>query len=57
MNTRYVLLKDKTHPDDQTQPTFEMTPGFKPFTDKTLLLLSVNTNKINIHTHCVIVLH
>ena len=20
------------HPDDQTQPTFEMTPGFKPFT-------------------------
>ena len=19
-------------PDDQTQPTFEMTPGFKPFT-------------------------
>ena len=25
--------------------------------DKTLLLLSVNTNKINIHTDCVIVLH
>ena len=20
------------HPDDQTQSTFEMTPGFKPFT-------------------------
>ena len=20
------------HPEDQTQPTFEMTPGFKPFT-------------------------
>ena len=20
------------HPNDQTQPTFEMTPGFKPFT-------------------------
>ena len=20
------------HPDDQTQPTHEMTPGFKPFT-------------------------
>ena len=20
------------HPDDQTQPTFEMTPGLKPFT-------------------------
>ena len=24
--------KDYVHPDDQTQPTFEMTPGFKPFT-------------------------
>ena len=22
------------YPDDQTQPTFGMTPGFKPFTDK-----------------------
>ena len=21
-------------PDHQTQPTFEMTPGFKPFTDE-----------------------
>ena len=26
-------------PDDQTQPTFEMTPGFKPFTSL------INTNK------------
>ena len=25
-------IKDYVHPDDQTQPTFEMTPGFKPFT-------------------------
>ena len=24
--------QDYVHPDDQTQPTFEMTPGFKPFT-------------------------
>ena len=23
---------DYVHLDDQTQPTFEMTPGFKPFT-------------------------
>ena len=22
------------HLDDQTQPTFEMTPGFKPFTER-----------------------
>ena len=26
-------IQDYVHPDDQTQPTFEMTPGFKPSTD------------------------
>ena len=26
-------IQDYVHPDDQTQPTYEMTPGFKPFTD------------------------
>ena len=26
-------IQDYVHLDDQTQPTFEMTPGFKPFTD------------------------
>ena len=25
-------IQDYVHPDDQTQPTREMTPGFKPFT-------------------------
>ena len=25
-------IQDYDHPDDQSQPTFEMTPGFKPFT-------------------------
>ena len=25
-------IQDYVHPDDQTQPTFEMTAGFKPFT-------------------------
>ena len=25
-------IQDYVHPDYQTQPTFEMTPGFKPFT-------------------------
>ena len=24
-------IQDNVHPDDQTQPTIEMTPGFKPF--------------------------
>ena len=27
-------VQDYVHPDHQTQPTFEMTPGFKPFTDE-----------------------
>ena len=26
------LIQDYVHPDDQSQPTFEMTPEFKPFT-------------------------
>ena len=25
-------IQDYVHPEDQTQPTFEMTPWFKPFT-------------------------
>ena len=25
-------IQDYVHLDDRTQPTFEMTPGFKPFT-------------------------
>ena len=25
-------IQDYVHPDNQTQLTFEMTPGFKPFT-------------------------
>ena len=25
-------IQDYVHPDNQTQPTFEMTPGLKPFT-------------------------
>ena len=32
-------IQDYVHPDHQTQPTFEMTPGFKPFTLLLLLLL------------------
>ena len=30
-------IQDYVHPDDQTQPTFEMTPGFKPFTKKKIV--------------------
>ena len=31
-------IQDYVHPDYQTQPTFEMTPGYKPFTK---ILISV----------------
>ena len=30
-NNNNSPIQDYVHPDDQTQPTFEMTPGFKPF--------------------------
>ena len=39
-------IQDYVHPDDQTQPTFEMTPGFKPFTLLLLLLLLLLLFKI-----------
>ena len=32
-------LQQYVHPDDQTQPTFELTPGFKPFTLKKILAI------------------
>ena len=31
-------IQDYVNPDDQTQPTFEMTPGFKPFTVMNMLI-------------------
>ena len=38
-----LAIQDHIHPDDQTlQPTFEMTPGFKPFTLCILLMLTFN---------------
>ena len=40
MTTAQVVktsVTDYVHPDDHTQPTREMTPGFKPFTKIVLL--------------------
>ena len=37
--------QDYVHPDDQTQPTFDMTPGFKPFTVN--LSFKLKKEKIN----------
>ena len=32
-------IQDYVNPDDQTQPTFEMTPGFKPFTVLIIIIM------------------
>ena len=32
-----IPIQDYVNPDDQTQPTFEMTPGCKPFAIKTII--------------------
>ena len=29
-------VQDYVHPDDHTQPTYDMTPGFKPFTENNI---------------------
>ena len=31
VNNSPILIQDYIHPDDHAQPTYEMTPGFKPF--------------------------
>ena len=38
VNNNNSPIQDYVHPDDQTQPTVEMTPGFKPLTVSVLLL-------------------
>ena len=40
--------QDYDHPDDQTQPTFEMTPGFKPFTVLHTMLVTYDSRKYKI---------
>ena len=37
-------IQDYVHSEDQTQPTFEMTPGFKPCT---VLLSFAAINQVN----------
>ena len=33
VNNNNSPIQDYVHPDDQTQTTYEMTAGFKPFTE------------------------
>ena len=38
-------IQDYIHLDHRIQPTYEMTPGFKPFTDIKFTLLSVMSDQ------------
>ena len=45
-------IQDYVHTDYQTQPIFEMTPGFEPFTKKHYYLINHNINtKIAKHNY------
>ena len=37
-------IQDCVHPDDQTQPTYEMTPGFKSFIEELYVSKKVEEN-------------
>ena len=42
------LQQDYTHPDDHIPPTYEMTPGFKPFTFLSCLFLFNSIQSYNL---------
>ena len=44
-------IQDYVHADDQTQPTFEMTAGFKPFTVVIIIVSLVISNSIQCRIH------
>ena len=39
------LIQDYVHPDDHTQLTYQITPGFQPLTKKTLFNWSIHQVK------------
>ena len=47
-------IKDYVHPDDQTQPTFEVTPLFKPFTTITAKEYKIHFCPFHIVLHCLV---
>ena len=43
-------IQDYVHPDDHTQPSYEMTPGIKPLTMMIMLMtMSIARIKISVH--------
>ena len=57
MTTAQVVETSVTvnNPDDQTQPTFEMTPGFKPLTALGYLLTRALIKDITLTTRAMCV--
>ena len=41
------LIQDYVHPDDHTQPTYEMTPGFKLFTIFCIVFLEAVAHELD----------
>ena len=39
VNNNNIPIQDYVHPDDHTQPTYETSPAFKPFTENPMLFL------------------
>ena len=46
-------IQDCVHPDDHTQPAYEMIPGFKPFTIMIVITKSPTSDKMNKHIHSI----
>jgi len=42
-------ITDYDHPDDHAPPTYEMTPGFKQFTDRSLFSIQAKDFQPAIH--------
>ena len=52
VETSVTVNNNYVHPDDQTQPTFEMTPGFKPLTNILISVFDCKQENIHLRFSC-----
>ena len=50
-------IQDYVHPDDHAQPTYEMTPVFKPFTIIVSSFALQNMPALEANQYCIFLLH
>ena len=51
-------IQDYVHPDNHTQPSYEMTPVFKPFTIIIVLSFALqNMPALETNQYCIFLLH